>query len=90
MATAIKNNRKQKIVIIGARLNGHAGVVLDTLGELGRFEVVGFVDNNLDLQDKKIRGIPVLGTTSDLAVLKHFKRLRTRDIIRNRDVCTVA
>ncbi len=69
MAKSMKT-QKQSVVIIGARLDGQAGVVLDLLNVLNQFEVAGFVDNNPALQNKKLRGISVLGATSDLARLK--------------------
>ncbi len=62
------NNIKtlKKVIIIGARIDGHAGVVLDTLEETGGFEITGFLDNTPELQGKLINGIPVLGSSADI------------------------
>lgn len=69
-----KKNKKEKIVIIGARINGHAGVILDALEAIDRYEVVGFIDNTPELQGKKINGIPVIGSTDNLDCLKGLAR----------------
>ena len=65
-----RNNLKRKIIIIGARIDGHAGVILDTIEEIGEYEVVGFVDNSPRLQKKNFKGIPVIGSTDQLNSLK--------------------
>ena len=54
-------------IIIGAGTYGE--VYLAYLQETG-IEVVGFVDDNPDLQDTFVRGMPVLGKISDLEHLK--------------------
>ncbi len=54
-------------IIIGAGTYGE--VYLAYLQESG-INVVGFVDDNPDLQESSIRGVNVLGTTRDLAKLK--------------------
>lgn len=59
----------EKIVIVGARLDGHAGVILDTLATLGTYEVVAFVDNTPALQGRKLNGIPVIGSSDNLEEL---------------------
>lgn len=61
--------KTKTIVIIGARMDGHAGVVVDTAGELG-LTVAGFIDNTPSLQGKKVGGIPVIGSTDDLERIK--------------------
>jgi len=66
----IKKKLKRKIIIIGARIDGHAGVILDTIEEMGEYEVVGFVDNTPNLQNTNINGIPVIGSTDQLNSLK--------------------
>ncbi|MCX6268211.1 MAG: NeuD/PglB/VioB family sugar acetyltransferase [Bacteroidetes bacterium] len=60
----------EKIVILGARIDGHAKVVLEIVSAEGKYEVVGFIDDKLFGSDCEIRNIPVIGTTSDLPVLK--------------------
>jgi sugar O-acyltransferase (sialic acid O-acetyltransferase NeuD family) len=56
----------KRIVIIGARLDGHASMVLDILKELGDFKVVGFIDNAPELQNKLIGNIPVIGSANNI------------------------
>lgn len=68
--TAQIKNRKKTLVLIGARLDGHAGVVLDTLKEIGQYELVGFIDNTPALQKTKINGVPVIGSSDDLETMK--------------------
>lgn len=60
----------EKIVILGARADGHAKVVLEILEAGGVYEVAGFVDDNLFGREVLIRNIPVIGTTSMLPELK--------------------
>lgn len=60
----------EKVVILGARIDGHAKVVLEIIQAEGKFEVVGFVDDNLFGTGQTIRNIPVIGTTADLPALK--------------------
>jgi UDP-N-acetylbacillosamine N-acetyltransferase len=60
----------EKIVILGARIDGHAKVVLEIIEAEGKYEVVGFIDDNLFGQERTIRNIPIIGTTSDLIMLK--------------------
>lgn len=54
-------------IIIGAGTYGE--VYLAYLQEAG-VEIVGFVDDNPDLLGVEVKGIPVLGKVSDLAILK--------------------
>ncbi|MDD5584557.1 MAG: NeuD/PglB/VioB family sugar acetyltransferase [Candidatus Omnitrophica bacterium] len=65
-----KNSTKKRIVIIGARIDGHAGVILDVLNLLGEYQVIGFIDNTPELQNKTINGIPVIGSTDNLGSMK--------------------
>jgi len=60
----------EKVVILGARIDGHAKVVLEIIKAEGKYDVVGFIDDNLFGKGKPIRNIPVIGTTSDLPMLK--------------------
>lgn len=61
--------KRKKITIIGARLDGHAGVLLDVINEMGAYEIVGFLDSMPDLQGGQVSGIPVLGSTVDLETI---------------------
>ena len=60
----------EKIVILGARIDGHAKVVLEILEAAGKYEVAGFIDDNLFDKGVRIRNIPVVGTTGSLRELK--------------------
>jgi sugar O-acyltransferase (sialic acid O-acetyltransferase NeuD family) len=51
------------IVIVGA--SGHAKVVIDILGQAGRWKVVGLVDRSHEV-GVQILGVPVLGREEDL------------------------
>jgi len=62
--------KNKRIVIIGARLNGHASMVLDMLKELDDFKVIGFIDNAPELQNKVIDNIPVIGTADNIGSLE--------------------
>jgi sugar O-acyltransferase (sialic acid O-acetyltransferase NeuD family) len=55
-----------KIVIIGARIDGHAKVVLEILLAQQKYEVAGFIDDNLFGRLSDIKGFPLLGTMNDL------------------------
>ena len=50
-----------RLVLIGARHDGQAHVVLDVLRETGAHEVVAFLDETPSLWGKTVHGIPVLG-----------------------------
>jgi sugar O-acyltransferase (sialic acid O-acetyltransferase NeuD family) len=55
-----------RIVIIGARPDGHGKVVLEILQAMHCFEVLGFVDDDPEKRDLTVRGLPVIGSTRDL------------------------
>ena len=60
------NSKKTPVIIIGAQLRGNAGRVLEILEEISSYEVIGFLDNAEEFQNKIINGIPVLGKTDNL------------------------
>lgn len=66
-STTLKKSRT--IIVIGARMDGHAGVVVDTIGELG-LKLAGFIDNTPELEGRKIAGVPVIGSTDELERIK--------------------
>jgi sugar O-acyltransferase (sialic acid O-acetyltransferase NeuD family) len=66
MSSKAAKAEKREIVLIGARLDGHAGVVLDMLDDIGGYKVVAFVDNTPGLQGSKLKNIRVIGSTTDL------------------------
>ena len=59
----------KKAVIIGARADGHAKVVLEILLAAGKVEVLGFIDDDPSRKGQHIRNYPVLGTLAELPVL---------------------
>lgn len=57
-----------KVLIIGARADGHAKVVLEILQAM-KHTVVGFIDDDISKRGSKIRGVPVLGAVNEMKVL---------------------
>jgi len=55
---------KEKIVLIGG--GGHCNSVIDVIEAEDRFEIVGILDDNINLQGKEILGYPILGTLESL------------------------
>lgn len=58
---------RKPVLIVGAGRSGEM-LVRDLLHE-GEYLVIGFLDDNRRLKGAKVRGIPVLGTISDLPVI---------------------
>lgn len=56
---------KQKIVLFGARIDGHAGVILDVIEQFSLYNVVGFFDDDVHLHNTTVRGVPVLGGVAE-------------------------
>ncbi len=56
-----------KIVIVGARQNGQAKVVLEIVEAMETYEVAGFIDDDPEKVGQSIRGYPVLGGMADLS-----------------------
>jgi len=59
-----------RIVIVGARPDGHGKVVLEILQAMQCFEIVGFVDDDPEKLKLMIRGLPVVGTTRDFEQIR--------------------
>lgn len=59
-----------KIIIVGARADGQAKVVLEIVEAEGKHEVIGFIDDNTDLHGQVIRGKAIIGGMKDLPRLK--------------------
>ena len=59
-----------KCLIIGAKADGHAKVVLEVLRAAGDHEVVGFVDDDLEKRSLMINGVPVVGSMKDIPTLR--------------------
>lgn len=60
-------------IIVGARADGHAKVVLEILNACKKYNVVGFVDDDPAKLGLSIKGIKVIGTTDKLVQLKKEK-----------------
>jgi sugar O-acyltransferase (sialic acid O-acetyltransferase NeuD family) len=56
-----------KLVLIGARKDGQAHIVLDALADGVPHEVVAFLDETPSLWNTRVHGIPVLGPPSAVA-----------------------
>jgi sugar O-acyltransferase (sialic acid O-acetyltransferase NeuD family) len=55
-----------RIVIIGA--SGHGGVALDAAQCQGKFEIVGWLDSNIEA-GRLVGGLPILGKPTEIAML---------------------
>ncbi len=60
----------KKTLIIGARADGHAKVVLEILKAGTNYEVIGFVDDDAAKLGLEIKGLKVIGNTDELATFK--------------------
>ena len=60
----------KKTLIIGARANGHANVVLEILKAGKKYDVVGFIDDDASKLGTEIKGLKVIGNTDELATFK--------------------
>jgi acetyltransferase EpsM len=56
----------KKVVIIGGRIDGQCGVVLDTLSILDGYQVIGILDNTPGMTGTLIKGIPVIGSSTKI------------------------
>jgi sugar O-acyltransferase (sialic acid O-acetyltransferase NeuD family) len=65
----------KKAVIIGARADGHAKVVLEVLLAQGGIEVLGFIDDDASKKGQLIRNFPVLGILDELPQLIRSKNI---------------
>lgn len=61
----------KRTIIIGARIDGHAKVVLEILKAGAKYDVIGFADDDPSKAGLIIGGIKVLGNTNNLG---HFKK----------------
>jgi sugar O-acyltransferase (sialic acid O-acetyltransferase NeuD family) len=60
----------KRTLIIGARADGHAKVVLEILKAGKEYEVVGFIDDDSSKLGLEIKGLKVLGNTDELNAFK--------------------
>jgi len=58
------------VIIVGARKDGHAKVVLEIIKAGNQYNVVGFVDDDATKKDLDINGVKVIGTTDELSYFK--------------------
>jgi sugar O-acyltransferase (sialic acid O-acetyltransferase NeuD family) len=65
-----ENEQPTRVLIYGSRPDGHAKVLLDLLSGDRSFSVVGLVDDYPEHRDRRVRGLPVVGTADDLARLR--------------------
>jgi sugar O-acyltransferase (sialic acid O-acetyltransferase NeuD family) len=56
--------KKEKLILIGA--SGHAKVIIDIVEKQGKFELLGLIENNPNLE-KKVLGYGILGDESILS-----------------------
>jgi len=61
----LDHNKSIRLALIGARIDGQAGVVLDVLSHFENIKVVAFFDNTPALQGTMVQGIPVIGNIED-------------------------
>jgi len=59
-----------RTVIVGARADGSARVLLDIIGCEGRHQVVGFLDDDTTRHGETLAGLPVLGGSDRFAELR--------------------
>jgi len=65
------SEKMQRTLIIGARADGHANVVLEILKAGKKYEVVGFIDDDPSKLGMEIKGLKVVGNSDQLASLKN-------------------
>lgn len=58
-----------KVIIVGARADGHAKVVLEIINAQKKHAVIGFIDDDVAKTGTSIRNIKVIGTLIDLPKL---------------------
>ena len=58
------------VIIIGARIDGHAGVIKDCIESAGEYHIIGWLDTTVSLQGKQVGGIPVLGSSDEVGQRK--------------------
>lgn len=62
----MEEKQKKEVIIIGARMDGHAGVIVNTIKTLDKYKLIGFFDNTPELQGTHVFGLPVIGSSDDL------------------------
>lgn len=59
-----------RIIIIGAREDGHARVVLDAVRAASEYTITGFVDDDQSLHGEDVLGVPVLGSVAQISTFR--------------------
>lgn len=72
MALQQKGGNGRRVLILGA--GGHGRVVQDIILQAGRDEVIGFLDNNPEVHQRRIDGVPVLGAIAALPEIAAAQR----------------
>ena len=67
---------KRNIVILGARKDGHANVVLEIIKAQNKYNVVGFIDDLLFNKELELKNVPIIGTVEMLPSLIKFYNIR--------------
>jgi FlaA1/EpsC-like NDP-sugar epimerase len=61
---------RERVLIVGSDQNAqHAAWILDQAGNAQKFQVFGFVDDDLSAQGMRVHGANVVGTCSDIPKL---------------------
>lgn len=60
-----RHSNRPRVLILGA--GGHGRVVLDILLQAGKYDPVGFLDNNEDVHGRRVDGLPVMGGIESLS-----------------------
>lgn len=66
LSTTSPNNRRLNIILIGAREDGQAGVVLDVLSYYDQIKVMAFFDNTPEKKGSLVLGVRVLGSIDEI------------------------
>jgi sugar O-acyltransferase (sialic acid O-acetyltransferase NeuD family) len=72
----MSTNPGTPIIIIGARFNGHAGVVEGLISSSSNFSVYGYIDDDPALLNKSHKGKSVLGSGDILDEIFHEKHVK--------------
>ena len=64
---------KLNIALVGARIDGQAGVILDALSYYDNVKVVAFFDNTPNKINEEINGIPVVGNIDEITGFDDIK-----------------
>jgi len=66
----------KRIIVVGARADGHGKVVLEILQAMHYYDVIGFIDDDPSKRNTMIRHLPVIGGMNQLHELKQEHNLQ--------------